>query len=116
MQVKGYESKVAVRLLGPDDLTGASLVSQIRERACAGALLGELSTDDGTIELVSDAVSGAEEGYEYETTVTLTFPDTMTGAFPDEVVTDIARVDSTPDAHFGFILKIPFTQPVTRIE
>lgn len=114
MQVKGYQSVIEVELEGPDDLSGGEFVGQIRERACSGTLLGELSTDDGSITVTSDMVSGADEGYEWLTILTLTFPDTMTGSWPDETVMDIVQTDVDPDLPLGFTLYIPWDQPVTR--
>jgi hypothetical protein len=116
MQIKGYESIIAVELQGPDDLTGAALVGQIREYSCEDNYLGELSTGAGSITVTSTMQSGAEEGYEWVSTITLTFGGALTADWPEVTVMDIVRTDADPDQYLGFQIEIPWSTPVTRFE
>lgn len=111
-QIKGYRSTVEVEVYGPADLSAATFTAHVRETAKSTDLLGTLTTGSG-IAVTSEA--STDPDYAYRSLFTLTFPETMTGGWPDKVVTDLARTDPTPDQYLGFKLEIDWTTPVTRL-
>jgi hypothetical protein len=111
-QIKGYRSTVEVEVFGPADLSAAMFTAQIRATAKSTDLLGELTTASG-ISVTSEV--SADPDYDFRSLITMTFPESMTGGWPDKVVTDFARTDPTPDQYLGFKLEMDWETPVTRL-
>lgn len=111
-QIKGIQSTVEIEVYGPADLSAAAFTAHVRENAKSTTLLGALTTVSG-ISVTSEV--SADPEYDYRSLITMTFPETMTGGFPDKVVTDLVRTDPTPDTYLGFKLEIDWETPVTRI-
>lgn len=111
-QIKGYQSTVEVLVYGPSDLSAATFTAHVRETAKSTALLGTLTTAS---EIAVTSEASEDPAYAFQTLITVTFPPTMTVAWPDKVVMDFARTDPTPDQYLGFKLEIDWETPVTRI-
>jgi hypothetical protein len=118
MPVLGFDSEIEIELSGPESIgSGAQFVAHVRERVSSSRLLATLSSSDGTIEVgASVAVVDPEPGFEYLTTFVLKLPGAVTRRWNvDQVVLDLARVDTTPDQYLGFMLEVNFAKPVTRL-
>lgn len=99
----GFASFVDFTLPGKT-LTGGQFVADVRPKVESPVLLGRLSSQDGTIEVLS-----AEE-------IRLHFPAAMSKPWPRDVVfVDVGRIDGAEPEHWGFVAKLTFLRGPTRL-
>ena len=117
MLVKGYTSTLEVTIDGPAEIPNTStFTAHVREAIEASALLATLTDGAGSIVWISSALNGnGVVGQEWTTTLNLVFDAAVTVDWPDTVYVDVAQTDVDPDEYLGFILKLVFDTPVTRI-
>jgi len=101
--IAGYAYRLQIEADGPLFPEGAVFAAQVRSKLSATSVIATLTTTNGGILRVSDAV--LEMVIASEATV---------GLGAGSVVVDVIRTDLIPPRHLSFFLEIPVVLPVTR--
>lgn len=103
--IAGYDWSLPVQVVTDGDPAfpvGVALAAHVRYNTNDDTRLAELTSANGGVERVSN------------TQIVLTIAGSVSANWRLPVVLDLVRTDLAPDQHYGFRLRIPVVQSVTR--